>query len=274
MAGEDLGRLVAPAPVIAEAMALATLRPGPDADPYYDEILVEFGPEGLSTPAGSTSSSLPTYCSAEADLFDRLETVDDRTVTAVFAIKEFTNWLEWIDDGSPVEVTFVGDAETGVVSEFHLSSDDLTAVVDCYRDPESLDSLTFELPSRFTDEGRFLLENGDPAPVRVETTGEAMSRIVEAVALVPGVEYYPFIVEDGRLRVHVEGRTGPAAHGRLPGEVLSGDDLRNEYDTEFAAVFRCLSGPVELQTGPDEPLVVVRRGDGYTLRYVIMPVVW
>ena len=93
MADEDLGRLVAPAPVIAEAMALATLRPAPDADPYYDEILVEFGPEGLSTPAGSTSSSLPTYCSADPDLFDRLETVDDRTVTAVFAIEEFTKWL-------------------------------------------------------------------------------------------------------------------------------------------------------------------------------------
>ncbi len=274
MADEDLGRLVAPASVIAEAMALATLRPGPDAEPYYDEILVQFDSDGLSTPAGSTSSSLPTYCSADADRFDHLETAGDRTVTAVFTIEEFTDWLEWVDDGSAVEVTFVGDAETGVVSEFRLSSDDLTAVVDCYRDPALLDSLTFELPSRFTDDERFVLENGDPVPVRIETTAEAMSRIVDAVDLVPGAEYYPLIVEDGALRVDVEGRTGPAAHGRLPGEVLSGPDLRNEYDTEFAAVFRSLSGAVELQTGPGEPLVVVRRGDGYTLRYVVMPVVW
>lgn len=274
MADDALGRLVAPAPVIAEAMALATLRPDPDAEPYYDEILVEFDSDGLSTPAGSTSSSLPTYCSASADRFDRLETVDDRAITAVFEIEEFTEWLRWIDDGSAVEVQFVGDVETGVVAEFHLSAGGLTAVVDCYRDPELLDSLAFELPSRFGDDDRFLLENGDPAPVLVETTARAMRRIVGAVDRVRGVEYYPFRIENGELRLDVEGRTGQAAHGRLPGEVLAGADLRNEYDGEFPAVFRCLSGEIELQTGPDEPLIVVRRGDGYTLRYVIMPVVW
>ncbi len=274
MADERLGRLVAAAGVIEEAMALATLRPGPDADPFYDEILVEFAPDGLSTPAGGTRSSLPTYCSAGADRFETLETDGDRAVTAVFDIAEFTEWLRWVDDGSAVEVTLVGDPERGVVSEFHLSAGGLTAVVDCYRDEGLLDALTFELPSRFTDDERFLLENGEPAPVRAETTAEAMRRVVGAVERVPGVEYYPFLVEDGDIRLRVEGRSGTVAHGTLPGAVLAGSDVRNEYDEEFAAVFRCLRGELQLQTGPGEPLVVIQRGDGYTLRYVIMPVVW
>lgn len=274
MGEEPLGRVVAPAEAIERTMALATLRPGPDADPYYDEILVEFGPDGVRTPAGSTSSSLATYCTGEADLFERLETVDDRRLTAVFDIAEFTAWLRWVDDGSPVEIAFVGDPDGDVISAFRITNGDLTAVVDCYRDPELLESLTFELPSRFTDDDRFLLETGEPAPVRVETTASEMRRIAEAVALSRTVEYHPFRIEEGELRLDLERRTGQIAFGRLSGEVRSGPDVHNEYDTEFAEVFRCLSGEVELQTGADQPLVVVQRGDGYTLRYVIMPVVW
>jgi len=274
MAEETLGRLVAPASVVERTMAYATLRPDPDAEPYYDEILLEIRPEGVATPAGSTSSSLATYCTGDADLFEALSTVDDAPLTAIFDIEEFTAWLRWVDDGSPIEVEFVGDAEAGIVGAFHLSNGAQTAVVDCYRDPLLLEELTFELPSRFGDNDRFRLENGEPAPTVVETTAAAMERLAEAVALSPSVDRYPLVVEDGDLHVRL-GRNGPTTvSGTLPGSVRSGPDVHNEYEEGFAAVFSCLSGELELQTGPDEPLVVVERGADYTLRYVIMPVVW
>jgi hypothetical protein len=107
----------------------------------------------------------------------------------------------------------------------------------------------------------------------VETTASAMRRVADAVAMSRTVDYHPLRIEDGELRLDLECRTGPRAFGRLSGEVLEGPDVHNEYEDGFAEVFRCLSGGVELQTGADHPLVVVKRGDGYTLRYVIMPVV-
>jgi hypothetical protein len=273
MAEETLGRLVAPASVVERTMAYATLRPDPDADPYYDEILLEIRPEGVATPAGSTSSSLATYCTGDAELFDELSTVGDAALTAIFDIEEFTAWLRWVDDGSPIEIEFVGDSEAGILGAFHLSNGAQTAVVDCYRDPLLLEELTFELPSRFTDEGRFLLENGEPAPTRVEMTAAAMERLVDAVDRSTVLDRYPFVVSDGDVRVDLDGG-GTRVSGALPGTVRSGPDVHNQYEEGFRAVFSCLSGEFELQTGPDEPLVVVERGASYTLRYVIMPVVW
>lgn len=274
MAEETLGRLVAPASVVERTMAYATLRPDPDADPYYDEILLEIRPEGVATPAGSTSSSLATYCTGDAELFDELSTVGDAALTAIFDIEEFTAWLRWVDDGSPIEIEFVGDPEAGIVGAFHLSNGAQTAVVDCYRDPLLLEELTFELPSRFTDDDRFHLENGDPVPTVVETTAATMERLVAAVALSPSIDRFPLVVEDGALRLRL-GRNGTTTvSGTLSGTVRPGPDVHNEYEEGFAAVFRCLSGELELQTGPNEPLVVVERGANYTLRYVIMPVVW
>lgn len=274
MAEETLGRLVAPASVVERTMAYATLRPDPDADPYYDEILLEIGPDGVATPAGSTSSSLATYCTGEADLFEDLSTVDDAALTAIFDIEEFTAWLRWVDDGSPIEVEFVGDPEAGIVGAFHLSNGAQTAVVDCYRDPLLLEELTFELPSRFTDEDRFLLENGEPAPTQVQTTAAAMERLADAVDRSPAVDRYPFVLSDGDVQVDLDGGGGTRVSGTLPGTVRSGPDVHNQYEEGFRAVFGCLSGELELQTGPDEPLVVVEDGADYTLRYVIMPVVW
>jgi len=274
MTEETLGRLVAPASVVERTMAYATLRPEPDAEPYYDEILLEISPDGVATPAGSTSSSLATYCTGDAGLFDDLSTVDDAVLTAIFDIETFTAWLRWIDDGSPIEIEFVGDPEAGIVAAFHLSNGAQTAVVDCYRDPLLLEELTFELPSRFSDDERFRLEDGDLAPTVVETTAATMERLAEAVALSPSVDRYPLIVEDGDLRLRLGRRGTTTVSGRLPGTVRSGPDVHNEYEEGFAAVFRSLSGDIELQTGSDEPLVVVERAPDYTLRYVIMPVVW
>jgi hypothetical protein len=273
MTEATLGRLVAPASTIERAMAMATLRPSPEAAPYYDEILVEIAPDGVATPAGSTGSSLATYCTADAALFDALSTVDDETLTAIFDIEEFVGWLRWVDDGSPLEVEFVGDPEANIVGAFRLSNGAQTAVVDCYRDPLLLEELTFELPSRFDADERFVLENGDPAPTVVETTAAAMERLADAVDRSPTVDRYPLVVDDGELRVEVERSGTTRVTGRLPGTV-EGPDVHNEYEAGFSAVFRTLSGEIELQTGPDEPLVVVDGGEDYALRYVVMPVVW
>jgi len=274
MGEETLGRIVADAAAIEEVMSMMTLRPDPDAEAYYDEMLVEVGPDGVETPAGSTSSSLVTYCTVAADLFDEFETVSDGRYTAVFDIEEFTTWLQWVDNGPPVELRLVGDADSEVASEVHLNCGDLTAVVDCYRDPALLDSLTYELPSRFTDDERFRLETGDLAPTCVETTAEAMGRITGAVDRSPTVDYYPFAVEDDELHLNLDQRGGVRASGRLDATVRSGPAVHNEYDSEFRSVFRCLSGDLEIQTGPQEPLVVVVDRDLSTLRYVVMPVVW
>jgi hypothetical protein len=272
MSERTLGRLVATVGELRTMIDLATV--GSPADGYYDEMLIRVDEDGIETPAGSTTSTLATYCSVDASYFDVLEAADGE-FTAVFDIVETVEWLEWLGDpGAMVDVRFQGSPEREVAAAMELSDGDVTARVPCYRDQALLEQITYELPSRFTEEERFLLEDGREAPTRVETTAAAMERVADAVALDPNVDHHPFVVRDGELRLRIQHSSGTRASGRLEGRLVEGPDVSNYYDDGFARVASVVSGEVTVQTGRVEPLVVVDDATHYTLRYVVLPVVW
>ncbi len=268
-----LAELTAPYDLFDRMLSVAGLHPAGVEEPYYDEMLLRIDEDRLETPAGSTTSSLATYCSASASMLDGFALHRDEPVTALFDIGEVQDWLAWVDDGGPVTVRVFGDPETGNAGELALSAGGLEAHVDCYRDPEMLAEVTLELPNRFTDEERFILEDGELAPTVVETRAEELARIADGVELDRATTTYPFVVRDSALRVELGDTRYTRATGTLDGAV-TGPDVRNEYDRGFSLVFDTVRGPVTVQTGPDEPLVVVSDREAFTLRYVLLPIVW
>jgi hypothetical protein len=268
-----LARLRGSHDVFRRMIALAGVQPSRSADPYYDEMLVRLTPDAVETPAGSTTSSLATYCTVSMEVFDYTEVSHDGPVTAIFDIVEVLEWLSWVDRGSPIEVRFEGDPETGNVSHLVLDGGRVEARVDCYRDTELLAQITFELPQRFTEDERFVLEDGSLAPTVVETTARELERIAAGIDLDVNLVNYPFVVEDGDLRVDLSNGNYRRAGGTLEATV-NGPDVANEYGDGFAAVSETIHGPVTVQTSQDGPLVIVQDRPAYTLRYVVLPIIW
>ncbi|WP_267639700.1 hypothetical protein [Haloarchaeobius amylolyticus] len=270
-----LARLHGPHAVFRRMVSMAGVKPDRSADPYYDEMYVRVHEDRIETPAGSVDSSLATYGTVSTDVLPGSEVAHDGPVTAIFDIRETLQWLGWVatDPTDDLTVEFVGDPETGNASDLQVTNGRVTAHIDCYRDPELFEQITMELPRRFTADERFRLEDGSLAPTVVETTAESMQRIAAGVELDSHLSSYPFVVEDGELRLVLENRQYTRAAGTLEATV-EGPDVANEYDEAFAALFDAVSGDLTVQTGPGEPLVVVQERPAFTLRYAVMPKVW
>jgi hypothetical protein len=241
--------------------------------PYYDEMLVRVTEDRVETPAGRTDSSMAAYCTVQQDAFDAVSLAIDQPATAIFDIDAALGWLDWLD-ADAVDVALLGDPATGFGGTLELRTDDATVQLASEHGTERLGDVTMELPTRFDDDDRFRLEDGSYAPTWIETTAATLSRVATAVDLADTVEGYPVRVADGDLVLDVGSELSRAhATGPLDGEV-SGDDVHNRYGPEYAALADALTGDLTLQTGPDEPLVVVQDHDQFTLRYVLLPRTW
>lgn len=240
---------------------------------YYDEMLVRVTEDRVETPAGKRETTMAAYCTVDHAAFGRVELHVEDAATAVFDVDAALGWLEWLE-ADAVEVVLLGDPSDAFAGTMELRTDSETVQLACRHGPEILGQVTTELPSRFDDEDRFRLEDGSLAPTRVETTATELQRLGDAVELAETVDGYPFVVEDGEFVLDVGSELSVAhATATLDGAV-TGDDVSNRYSAELAALARALEGDVVLQTGPDEPLVVVQPHSLFTLRYVLLPASW
>ncbi|WP_440989907.1 hypothetical protein [Haloarchaeobius baliensis] len=267
MDAQPLAELAAPAAVFERMLSLAAVEPPGSDEPYYDEMLLRIDESSLRTPAGSVDAPLSAYCTVETGLLDAYDGVAGGTVTAVFDIVELRDWMDWVDDGGGVAVRFDGDPESGQATEVVIQSDDATARVDCVRDSALLADVPLELPGRFTDDERFRLDDGTPAPTVVETEADQLRRLADGVATADAATF-PVVVADGSFRFELVDDGRLRASAELAGDV-SGPDVYNEYGDALGRVAAVLEGPVTLQTGPDAPLAVVTSRSGFTLRYVL-----
>jgi hypothetical protein len=245
------------ASVIERAALHAT---GDDAG---QEMFVRVTETCIETPASATGATQSSYCTIDAERFDRLDVTVSTAVDAMFEIDAFLGWLDWFDSDS-VTVRFCG--ERGVVTELVLAAGDDEVVVDCPEDPAVLENVQTDLPERFAG-AQFLGEDGSPMPTTVETTAAQLGRLVAAVDLANAEEGYPLVVRDGGLVVDVIGEESSAT---APLDATTdGPAVTNHYGPDFAAVVRGLEGEVRLQTGPGEPVAFVQQGPDYTLRFVV-----
>lgn len=271
MTRETLATLSAQRAALERMVRLAAL--DGTTGPYYDEMLVRVTEDRVETPAGKTDSWMAAYCTVQHDAFDDVSLVIDEPATAIFDIDAALGWLDWLDaDG--VEVCLLGDPETGFGGTLELRTDDATVKLACDHGPELLGEVTMELPARFDANERFRLEDGSYAPTSIDTTASTLTRVADAVDLAETVDGYPVRVDDGELVLDV-GSDLSRAHARAPlAGSVTGDDVHNRYGPEFAALADALTGDLTLQTGPDEPLVVVQDHAQFTLRYVLLPRTW
>jgi hypothetical protein len=271
MTREALATLSAHREVLQQMVGLASLATEDGA--YYDEMLVRVTEERVETPAGKRDTAIAAYCTVSHDAFDDVSVHIDDSAVAIFDIDAALGWLSWVG-ADEVDVVLLGDPDDAFAGTLELRTSEETVRIACRHGPEILGEVTTELPSRFGDDDRFRLEDGSYAPTRVETTASELERVADAVDLAETVDGYPFVVEDGSFTLDV-GSELSLAHAitSLDGAV-SGPDVSNRYGAELAAVARALEGDLTVQTGPDEPLVLVQPHALFTLRYVLLPASW
>lgn len=271
MTRETLATLRAPTAVFERMIRLASLQTADGA--YYDEMLIRVTEDGVETPAGKRDTPLAAYCTVHPDVFDDVSLAIEEPATAIFDIEATLGWIDWLE-AETVDVVVLGDPDQAFAGTLELRTDAETVRIACRHGPELLSEVTMELPSRFDDDGAFRLEDGSKAPTRIETSANTLSRIADAVDLADTVEGYPVSVRDGELVLDVGSELSFAHASTTLDATVTGVDVDNQYGAEFAAVSAALDGDITLQTGPTEPLVVVKSHDKFVLRYVLLPTSW
>ena len=271
MTREPLATLAASRAAFRQMVDLGAL--GTAEGVYYDEMLVRVTGDRVETPAGKRETTMAAYCTVEHAAFDEVELHVPDAAVAVFDVDAALGWLEWLE-ADAAEVVLLGDPSDAFAEALEVRTASETVHLACRHGPEILGQVTTELPSRFDESDRFRLEDGSLAPTRVRTTAAELERVADAVELAETVDGYPFVIEDGEFLLDVGSDLSTAhATAALDGDV-TGEDVSNRYSAEFAALARALDGDVVLQTGPDEPLVVVQPHSLFTLRYVLLPASW
>lgn len=247
----------------ALSRAIRTAALATDEDDPYTEMFVRIDGTGIDTPASTADAPLASFCTLHQSLFEEF-TVSEPTA-AIFPIQPMLDWLEYFEAEQSLTITVVGETGAEYASAFRFESDRRELLFDCVDAPGLIEDVEITLPDRFVD-GQFLDESGDPVPTTVETTGEELDRLVEAVSRCRGVERYPLSNREEELSFEMTGERTTVS-GTLAGTV-DGPAFEHRYGPAFARVVRAVEGQVTLQTGPNHPLAVRCTDPGVTYRYV------
>lgn len=263
MTPEPLARVECDPAELATMIEYAALRSGdPEA---HDVMFVRVTDECTETPAAAPGADVKAYCTARAAMYDDVSVFVDGPVDAMFDIDRVLGWHDWHGDAS-LSVTFEGDPDTGVTERLVHETADAEVVVPCDT-AWTYDGVSLSLPDRF-DEDHLLDADGDPVPTVVRTDASELRRIVRASQLAGAEDEYEIRVADGDLRIDVRDEDGTCVSATLAATV-SGPDVRVPVGPGFERVVSSLVGPVALQTGPDEPVAVVRTHETFSLRFVV-----
>jgi hypothetical protein len=247
---------------IAAAIRTAALY-GEGNDPH-EEMYIRVDDECIETPASAADATQTSYCTLHNSGFDSIRA--DEPVKALFPVAELLGWLAWFDADVPITIELLGEPGAEVITAFDISNGGRSVRIPCIDNPAILSDVKVWLPDRF-DAGRFLDENGDPLPTTIETTISEVERLVDAADRCEGIESYPLIVQDGDLRIELDGENVSVA-GHLKATV-DGPNVRNQYGAGFARIVRGIDGEVELQTAPGGDLVFVQETEHARLRYYV-----
>lgn len=257
----ELARIRAAPERLATVVRQMTITTG--SDPFYGGLLLSVCPRGLENPACSRRNSPSVYATYAPSFFED-HSVESETL-AVLKTAPTLRWLEWFED-DVVSVVFAGDTDADMATRAEIRGAEQRVRAEPLAADVSVEDVELGLPDTFDDDGTFA-PAGRPAPTRVETTADALERLVEAATTVRGTGV-PLVVRDGEFRLGVSGEFMEAT-GRLPAEVVEGPDCENWYGDEFGAVVRTLEGPVTLQIVPDGPVAVIQERPNATRRYVL-----
>lgn len=263
MTPEPLARVACDPPELATMIEYAALRSGDSH--AHDVMFVRVAEDRTETPAAAPGAEVKAYCTARAAMFDDLAVLVDGPVDAMFDIDRVLGWHDWHGDDD-LTVTFEGDPATGVTERLVHETADAEVVIPCDTD-WTRDEVSLALPGQFRDD-RLLGADGEPVPTVVRTDASELRRLVTASRLAGAEDEYEIVVDDGDLRIQVHDDGGTRASATLEATV-SGPDVRAAVGPGFDRVVSSLVGPVQLQTGPDAPVAVVRTHEAFSLRFLV-----
>lgn len=234
--------------------------------PYFEQMLFRLGDGWVDTPAGAVASAPAVYLSLDSEYFDEFSLHTDAPFRTLLSAQTMNQLLACIGDAHHLSMELYGDPETRFATEMHVEADETTVQFDRMPDAGAVVDVPDEMPKTFED-GRFHVSDGMPAPTVVETTTDALSRVIEAVDAMDGSSY-PLVVSEGGLMLDLA-RRGVLARATLYGDHVEGPTVHNLYGDEFARAVQTLDGPVRLETSPDGPLALVRDTGELTNRIVV-----
>ena len=232
----------------------------------FDETLLRVRDGVLDTPAGTTAHLPAVYTTFTDDFLERIEVTGPGAVRALVNLLDLQVWLAMLPETAQVEMRFDGDPDRGVADELVIDARDERVTLDGSSDVDEFADISIEMPMAF-ESGRFHFADDTAAPTVARTSGETLERIVDTVE-VAGAETYPVHIDDEGLQLDIEAE-GVRVEASLPGTLMEGEPVANDYNDGFAAMARTLSGKIRIETGPGEPAAFVTEGQGYTLRVIL-----
>lgn len=233
-----------------------------DNDPHR-EMYLRVTEDGVETPASTRGANQTSFCSLSGARFSEFSVSEP--ISVLFSIPTVLEWISWFGDEQTISVDIIGEEGAELGDQLRLSGESQSVTIDCLSDPVVLEDIEFWLPERFTEDGQFTDETGEPVPTRIETTAETLQRLVDAAEQCTGAEQYPLRTVDGTLRLDIDGEESSLS-GTLPSSV-EGPPVDNWYGPGFARVIRGIEGAVTLQTGPEMDVAIVAERPDARLRY-------
>lgn len=268
MDAEPLARIECDPAILAAIIEAAALRSG--TDDAHDVMFSRLYPDRIDSPASSPNATQASYCTGHASQFESVELFVDPPVDVMFDIDRALAVLSWLEDAAgTMTLTFEGDPAGGVVARMVHEVTDATVVLPAETD-WVLGELSLALPDRFRD-GQFLGADGDPVPTRASLDTAALERLVRGADLADGRNGYTVRIGGGEVGIATGREGGATVDATAPADV-SGPTVTRRVAQGLARVATSIEGGVELQTGPDEPLAIVKDRDHFALRFVVYQV--
>lgn len=267
MVAEPLGQMVCDPVRMARIIEATALRTGdPDA---HDLMFSRLYDDRIDTPASAPDAEQVSFCTGKAGMFDDLELFVDGPVDALFDIDTVITWLRWLGgEAEPATITFEGDPATGVTSTLVHECTSTEVVIPAKTDWR-LGEIDLSLPDRFRG-GQFLDRSGEPMPTTVDVGVDELERLVAATNMSRPEDEYEIVIEDEALCLSPDPADGVRVSGVLDADV-DGPDVSTTVGPGFERVVSSLEGDVQLQTGRNEPLAIVKDRETFTLRFVVYP---
>lgn len=235
---------------------------------YHDNPYVNISDGRIRFIAGSPGNVVVVYSDYVEGSVDSIE----GDTEAVIKVSDILDTLSLIGDrNSEVRLEFEGVEGSRLAQRLRIEGQ-LEAGILLPGSESVLSRVPLELPDMFTEEDRLINANsGEPAGTHIETFINSLEKIVDVSEVRGDLSNFPVVVENGEFRMDVGDRNQNYIAGALPGTVVEGEDLANNYGEGLKKIANQLSGEVDIYVEQNSPICVVKQRSHGTLRHVVGP---
>lgn len=235
---------------------------------YHDNPYVNISDGRIRFIAGSPGNVVVVY----SDYVEgSVESIEGDT-EAVITVSDILDTLSLIGDrNSQVTLKFEGVEGSRLAQRLRIEGQ-LESGILLPGSESVLSRVPLELPEMFTEDDRLINANtGDPAGTHIETFVNSIEKITEVADVRGDLSNFPVVVKNGEFRLDVGDRNQNYISGSLPGTVVEGDDLANNYGEGLKKIAKELSGEIDVYVEDGSPICIVKERSHGTLRHVVGP---